>query len=499
MNFIKKYHKIIVFILIVIVVNFLIILINYIIKWKSINVNEILENAEMQLDLWNYNKSLELYNQILQKNNNNIQALVWKWQIMIKLWQITEASQLFYKISKIDSNYKNIYKWLVFYTNSNNIGSIKFYEQQDDKYIDKNLYQLLKCWFLYKLKDYDNANLCLDNLFIYEPNNPYWNFLKGSIYTNKTDYSKALNYLNVAYSWWVYNFDIISQKWISLYNMGNFTWALLYLDKAYQMSWDNTWLLYYLWLNNIRTKNFTWALQNFDKILQFEPSNKNVLVEKWNLLLKQKYYKQAISVYDQAYVLDQWDTNILWNKVLALYKIWDLTWYNESLKRLMSNVTYGIHRYTYLWIILWRVWKYKDSIEILNQALKIDNTHKLAHFAMWLDYYMSWDINKAYDSYKKVYWDSFSKNEMDVIWILYLIKEWKFDQANKKNNILLAKNSYDSNSLLLRIYILSLMWVDIKSYITSLSENMPWLTANNIEEYVYNKFNKYNYLNLYYY
>ena len=304
-----------------------------------------------------YEKSIELYNQILDKNNNE-NILINKGICLLKLNKLNEANDCFDILLKKENppsqvleakayillEQKNYKEALNYYEkaikanpdNENNIlGKAKCLEHLEDKNEIMNLVDNLKgvnkIEFLIKNNKIDEAENKINELLEKEEykNNEDINFLKGYILCYKDDVDNAKEI-----------FDKIIEKdennYLALYNCG------------------------LILLNNNKDVE---AKEYFIKCLKLAPEFDKAKICLGNILINEKKFEEANKYYEEILQKDNTNEICLFNKAYLLYL---RGYYSESCKiceELLKNNNENIQSKMLIGLCYFHLKEYDKAIE----------------------------------------------------------------------------------------------------------------------------------------
>ena len=348
---------------------------NCIKKLENILENEDIENKEEIIDnikfikanifqqKGEYNKSIELYNELLEKNNEDEKVLINKGICLLKLNNLGEANNCFDII--LQKNKKIIQaiegKAYILLEQKNYSEALKYYEEaiqlnpdNNNNFIGKtqclenlgkkeevlrsinNIKGTNKIEFLIKNDRIEEAENIIDESLQKNENDLKMNFLKGYILCKNDEADNAKEI-----------FDKILEKdknnYLALYNCG------------------------LVLLNNNR---YDEAKEYMIKCLEIDPEFDKAKICLANIYINEKSYDEAIKYYDQILEKENNNEMCLFNKAYSLYMKQN---YSESLKlyeEIIKNNNENLQAKMGLGLCYYQLKEYDKAIEQFDLILE---------------------------------------------------------------------------------------------------------------------------------
>ena len=303
------------------------------IKELQTKIDECLNNQE-------YEKALEIIDELLELDASNIVSHINKSNILCILGKNEEALNCFEEIIKLDPNHRDAY------FNKGNI--------------------------LAELKQYDEAIKAYDMAIKIDPSDSDAYANKGATLNGLQKYSEALKCLNTAIKLNPKNVYAYLNKGVTLSSLGKNEEALECINKAIELDTNNNraCVAKGTILNSL--ERYEEALECYNKSIGLDPNDSITYFNKGFVLHKLEKHKEALECLDTAIDLDPKNSSFYYNKGIMLAIANE---YNEAIKSYDKSIeldTANSDAYHNKGALLHRLSKYDEALKLYNKAMQLD-------------------------------------------------------------------------------------------------------------------------------
>lgn len=390
------------------------------IKFKSMKIkiaNSYFNNKEGFLTAINlievkeYEKSIELLNEIKDKNISN-EEKAWAYRLIGRNYHDRDMyikAIENYDIS-ISLNPKDSDVWYNKGIMLNSLGSfseaLKAYDESiriddENSVKDTDTYNN-KGITLTNLGRYEEAFEMFDKVLNIDPNETHSLVNKGILYAILGDFNRALYFYDKVINLNPNISEVYANKGNVFLMVGKNEEAKNMFDKALEINSNNNTALYNRGLSFLKMWKFGEALGEFEKALKINPNDVEALHGKGEALIGLRKNEEAIDVYDRAIELDPSLSDSYIGKAAALSNLGR----KDEANKLYANSTNVIVGkdaidFNSIGSDFLNAYRYDEAIKMYEKAIEIDPNYAWAYYNKGLALEEQKKYNEALEMYNK--------------------------------------------------------------------------------------------------